>query len=480
MKLYILAFFLLLTYPFLLSAQTPPVEIRAVWLTTNWGLDWPTQGTSVASQKAEMRKILDQLKADNFNTVIFQCRAQGRVFYRSKIEELSPYFNHADNFDPLDFVIEECHKRGLECHAWLTTYPVERQKMITKKGKKYADKEKKPANYKVVDGVWHLDPGAPETRKFVLSIVDEIVSNYDIDGIHFDYIRYTDKPFPDNDTYKKYGNGKKIEDWRRDNINKLVFDVYDLVKLRKNWVQVSSSPLGRYKVIENVGTNNRWTGYDAVFQDAGYWMQQGKQDIVFPMMYHKDKLFYPFLDDWMLNCGDRIVIPGLGVYQMLPDAQNWDIKDITQQMNYTRTKNIGGQAYFRTNNILKNLKGINDSIKTFYPYPSKLPPLTWLDNEAPNSPINLQVYEEDGILNIVWDSPNNTEDLNYTVYFSTKDEIDRTNPQTILSTGVRNNQIAFPMAEGNFGYYYSVTASDRYHNESVPCVSAYFNHSLSE
>lgn len=475
-----LVLFLLPLFSF---AQAPAVEVRAVWLTTNWGLDWPTQGTSVENQKAEMRKILDQLKAENFNTIIFQVRAQGRVFYKSSIEPLSPYFNHSGGFDPLAFTIAECHQRGLECHAWLTTFPMERQKTIKPKTKKKAavmDTDK-PAHYKAVDGLWHLDPGYPETKKHVLSLVKEIVTNYDIDGIHLDYIRYTDKPFPDKDSYQKYGKGKKLEEWRRDNINSLVFSIYDNVKSIKNWVQVSSAPLGRYKMLPKVSPNDKWTAYEAVFQDAGHWMKNDKHDLVFPMMYHKDKLFYPYLDDWKANSHGRIIVPGLGVFQMDRNSQNWALQDITDQMNYTRANNIQGQAYFRTGNILKNLKGLNDSIKTFYQYPAKLPALTWLDNVAPNSPLDLEVYKDkNGVLNIKWNAPERSEDFSYTVYFSTKDEINPHKPEYILATGVRGNTISFPIEEGDFGFYYSVTASDRYHNESVPCISAYFSHSSNE
>lgn len=465
-------------------AQAPATEVRAVWLTTNWGLDWPTQGTSVEAQKKQLQNILDQLEVENFNTVLFQTRAQGGVFYRSKIEPLSPYFTHGKDFDPLAFAIDECHKRGMECHAWIITYPMGKAKVrYTGRGKrrKATVVETKPSYYKMMNEHWYLDPGMPETRNLIKSIVKEIVTNYDVDGIHFDYIRYPSntRKFPDEDTYKKYGKGQNLYDWRRSNITRLVTDVYDEVKSIKKWVQVSSSPLGRYRILPEISPNDGWTAYETVFQDAGHWMKSGKHDLVFPMMYHREKLFYPFVDDWIANSYGRTVVPGLGIYHM--DESNWSLEDITNQMKYIRDNKVKGTAYFRTGNILNNLKGIKDSIKAYYPTPAKLPPLSWLNNEAPDSPVNLQVYKDNqGLLNIKWDAPNDSEGFTYTVYVSATEDVDRDNPTNILATGLRDNSYSFLVSEGEFGFYYTVTASDRYHNESVICFPAYFVHSEEE
>lgn len=465
-------------------SQIPATEVRAVWLTTNWGLDWPTQGTSVKAQKEELQKILDQLQKENFNTVLFQTRAQGRVFYKSAIEPLSSYFNHAENFDPLAFAIEECHKRGMECHAWIITYPMEKAKVkYTGRGKnrKATITDKKPDHYKAVNGTWYLDPGRPETKKHIQSIVREIVTNYDVDGIHFDYIRYPSntRQFPDEDTYKKYGNGIDLYEWRRSNINSLINGIYDEVKSIKKWVQVSSSPLGRYKILPEINPNDGWTAYETVFQDVGHWMQNGKHDLAFPMMYHREQNFFPYLDDWMKNSNERIIVPGLGIYQM--DENDWPLDDILKQMNYTREKGVPGQAYFRTKNLLNNLKGIRDSVHTFYSTPAKLPPLTWLNNVAPNSPLNLEIFRTDNdTLNIRWERPEEPGDFTYTIYISFTEDVDTNNPKNILVTGLRVNSYSFPINSGDFGIYYFVTASNRYHNESVVCFPGYFVHSQDE
>ena len=155
-----------------------------------------------------------------------------------------------------------------------------------------------------------MDPGVPETADYILSLVKEIVNGYDIDGIHFDYIRYPEeaKKFPDKALYNKSGKKKSLADWRRENINRMVYRIYDWVKQTKPWVQVSSSPLGKYNRIERV-PNAGWTAYESVFQDPKMWMQQGKQDMIVPMMYYLHKNFFPFVDNWVDNCNGRLVVP---------------------------------------------------------------------------------------------------------------------------------------------------------------------------
>lgn len=479
-----LSLLLLLLSPFFfgecLAQQAPINEIRAAWLTTNWGLDWPTQNTSVEFQKKELVKILDEMKAAKINVILFQARAQGAVFYNSKYQPKSSFFNHADNFDPLAFAIEECHKRGMECHAWLITFPVEKQKTTGKGKRKKIIKETRPDNYKLFEERWYLDPGHPDTQKQLVNIVDELVSNYDIDGIHFDYIRYPSntQEFPDKDTYKLYGKGKSLHDWRRDNINNIVTAIYDKTKSIKKWVQVSSSPLGRYRVLPEVNRNDGWTARETVFQDAGRWMQEGKHDLVFPMMYYRKQNFEPFLIDWIANSGGRHIVAGIGLYQMQSDEQNWKLDDITAQLKFARENKIGGLAFFRINNIRNNMKGIRDTLGVFYNTEAKLPPLTWLSTEKPSSPIEIRAYRDSTeTLHMEWDGDSS---MMYNIYFSLDNECDINNPYTLLEARVKGNKYSFGYTVGDFGYYYTVTASDRYHNESDPCYPVYFVHSKEE
>lgn len=486
MKKYILLFFSILIFSTNIFSQKA-TEVRAVWITTNWGLDWPINAkASVEQQKKALSNMLDKFQAMNFNTVLFQAKAQGEVFFNSKLYPKSKYFNHANNFDPLAYAIEESHKRGMECHAWIITFPVEYQKMTGKGRRRKPVKEKKPENYTAYKGTWYLDPGHPDTKKQLVSLVEEVVSNYDVDGVHFDYIRYpsNDKKFSDDISYKKYGRGKDLYDWRRENINNIVSAIYDKVKSIKDWVQVSSSPLGRYRILKEVNPNDGWTAYETVFQDAGKWIKDGKHDLLFPMMYYRKHNFEPFLNDWVEVAGDRHVVPGIGVYQMMTSEQDWPIEDIVDQINYTEKNAKAGAAYFRAGNILNNLKGLKTTLDSVYSYPAKLPPMPWLNDNQPQTPTNLVAYEkdEDGKLYIGWDISEEQKDCSYTVYRSDSTYFDMENPKNIIATRIRGNHLSFPITKTDEPtiVYYTVTATNRYHIESAPCQAGFFIHYTGE
>lgn len=462
----------------LLAQQTlPATEIRAVWFTTNWALDWPVLNTDIQSQKRDMLHKLDQLKELNFNMVMFQVRFQGTTMYKSEIEPMSRYIAKSDDFDPLAFAIEQCHKRGMECHAWLLAYPMDKVQFVGK-GKRQQPILNKPDYYKMVDDRWHLDPGRPETRKLIIDLTKEIVTNYDIDGIHYDYIRYPNAngKFPDEDSFRKYGQGNSLDQWRRNNINTLVFEVYDEVKALKNWVQVSSSPLGKYRELPEINGSRGWTAYETVFQDAGHWMRSGKHDLLFPMMYHREQYFYPFLKDWIANSNGRYIVPGLGIYQMNPLEMNTKITSIVPQMRYARDIAGIGQAYFRAGNVFENQKGITDTLRAFYTLPAKLPPLTWLSNAIPKSPQNIQIYRDHpNRMHVQWEAPSPNERYTYTIYVSDNAKFDIDNPNNFVAIHLHTNTYSFDGPKtGEYGLYYTVTATDRYHNESNYCLPAYF------
>ncbi len=459
----------------IVASNPPATEIRAVWLTTHLGLDWPKSDTNAEVQKRELIGILDNLQKNNFNTVIFQVRTRGEVLYKSNIEPMSSLIKGSGNFDPLAFAIAETHKRGMECHAWFVTYPLGSNKHVNSLGAKSVVK-KRPSITKKYKNDWYLDPGNPNTDEYLLSLVKEIVSNYDIDGIHFDYIRYPDNngKFPDAATHRLYGKGKFLNDWRRDNITRFVTKVYDWVKSKKPWVQVSSAPLGRYRAIN--GKGGGWTAFETVYQDVGKWMKTGKQDAIFPMMYYKEGLFYPFVDDWVANANNRIVVPGLGAYQMI--ELGWSKNDIVNQIDYTREKNVYGQAFFRTENILSNTKGILNSLKEYYKYPAKLPPLTWICDTIPARPIDLTAEKlPNGKLSLKWENGKNQKRVTYNVYRSLTEDFDVNKAENLLAVGLKEPKFEYSDYEMETAYYYYVTVSDSYHNESDISAPAFFYHS---
>ena len=305
-----------------LSLAHPKHEVRAVWLTTAYGLDWPHTPAngpqSIQRQKKELCEILDVLQAAHFNTVLLQTRIRGDVIYPSRIETWNQIFTGKEGkypgYDPLAYAIEECHKRGMELHAWIVTIPLGSDKHVQRIGKESVP-NRHPSLCKLHQKEWYLDPGNPATKVYLAALIKEIVTRYDIDGIHLDYIRYPDRPqaFPDKDTYHKYAKGIPIAQWRRNNITDIVRKLYQEIKSIKPWIKVSSSPLGKFKDTARYSSLG-WNGYHTVFQDAQRWMKEGIQDIIFPMMYFKGNGFFPFALDWQEKCYGRYVVPGLGIY----------------------------------------------------------------------------------------------------------------------------------------------------------------------
>ncbi len=460
------------------ATATRATEVRAVWLTTNYGLDWPRNRTSTEVQKRELTDILDNLAKHNFNTVFFQVRGRGEVLYPSRIEPMMSLIAPAGvgrpAFDPLAFAVEECHKRGLTCHAWIVTYPLGSDKHVKSLGARSVTK-KNPSITKQFQKEWFLDPGNPRTDDYLLSIVSEIVAGYEVDGIHFDYIRYPDNRgrFPDEATFRQHGRGKTKDEWRRDNITRFVVKAYDRVKDVKPWVQVSSSPLGRYRALGNNGVG--WTALETVSQDAGKWMMMGKHDAVYPMMYYKERLFYPFVDDWLKHSNGRIMVPGLGAYQMT--ELGWSHRDILDQVEYARRKDTQGQAYFRTENVLSNTKGILRELQVYYSHPAKLPPMTWLSDSIPEVPYDLRAEKNrEGVFELSWERSADRK-VTYNVYRSETDTLSLDIGEKLMATGLREPVFRYRADDNDRAYYYYITASDAYRNESGPCIPAFFYHS---
>jgi uncharacterized lipoprotein YddW (UPF0748 family) len=482
-KIYIFLIVYLLIAINVFSQKYPATEIRAVWLTTNYNLDWPHSKSSAEAQKRELRDILDNLKKNNFNTILFQTRNCGEVLYKSNIEPM--YGSIAQSsygkefFDPLKFVVDECHKRGMECHAWLITYPLGSRKHQNSLGSASVVKKHRNIVTLYKNG-WYLDPGNPSTDDYLLSIINEIVSNYDVDGIHFDYIRYPDRAvkFTDNVSYRRYGQGQDRDDWRRENINRFVGKAYDLVKKLKPWVMVSSSPLGRYKPVY-LNPNDSWTAYYSVYQDPVEWLKNGKHDAIFPMMYYRDRLFYPYLDEWLKNSNGRIVAPGLGIYQI--QELGWFQNDITDQIEYSRNKGASGNAFFRAAHVLNyNPYILNKLSDQYYKYPAKMPPMTWLSKAIPDAPYDLTAEKVAADFQLRWQVNDPHKRLTFNVYRCKSDSLDMNDGANLLATGLHEPVFMYQPPEDDTAYYYFVTASDSFHNESSATIPAFFWHSKTE
>lgn len=437
------------------------------------GLDWPkTMATSEAGrekQKEEFCEILDQLQACRINTIVLQTRVRGSVIYPSKIEPwdvcLTGTFDRDPGYDPLAFAIEETHRRGMELHAWIVTVPAFKIVNAKKMGKRSLFKTH-PELLRKHGDQYYLDPGLPASSDYLSAICREIVSRYDVDGIHFDYIRYPENPetFADATSYKKYGKGQNKRQWRVDNITRMVREAYQTIKAEKPWVRVSCSPVGKYNDVSRYSARG-WSALGTVYQDAQGWLREGIMDMLLPMMYFQGDHFYPFAADWKEHDYGRAVAPGLGIYFLHPNEKDWEWGIIQRELCYIRQMELGGQAYFRSKFLTDNTKGIYDYLqKTYYPYPALLPPMTWHNTERPAMPLLTRRERRNGVNEYLEWVPQ--EGCRYVVYVSQSKPVDTDNPANIVRITYDNNYVYSLLGAYYHDYHLAITALDRYGNES--------------
>ena len=447
----------------------PKWEVRAVWLTTAGGADWP-KTYDVAAQKRSLVEIFETLQKKHFNTVFFQVRPRGNTFYKSQYEpwaaELTGTLGRDPGWDPLEFAIEEAHKRGIEVHAWFNVAkvynngqpPLSSPRHILRSHPEWAQ------NY---EGEWWVDMGKPEVREYTENLVMELVRLYDLDGIHFDYIRYPGQKFEDWNSFRLYSDGVERDEWRRNNITQFVREMYGQIISEKPMMKVGSAPLGIYKPIP--GAQSGFSAYAELYQDSRLWLQEKIQDYVVPQLYWdfgeqtnpNDPDFRALCIDWSKNNFGRHVYAGLGVYR-----ENIQ-KEITEQIYLTRTVACQGQSFFRYENIL-NLPGI----ALTYKYPALIPPMPWKDSIPPLPPTEITAVRGSNQTTIIrWNEPALAVDgdnaSQYVVYRSTDEDVDIRNPRNILAVIPSTSTIYVDETpKNNIHYYYTVTALDKGHNES--------------
>lgn len=463
-----------------LAAQLPKHEVRAAWITAVYGLDWPrTRATSperMRKQQDELVEILDKLKAANFNTVLFQTRTRGDVLYQSSIEPynsiLTGKVGGDPGYDPLTFAIEECHKRGMECHAWMVSIPLGNKKHVASLGKESVTK-KKAAICVPYKNEYFLNPGHPQTKEYLMSLVREVVKRYDVDGVHFDYLRYPENAprFPDGYDYKRYAKGRSLAQWRRDNITDIVRYIYKEVKALKPWVKVSTSPVGKYRDTSRYSSRG-WNAYHTVYQDVQGWLGEGIQDQIYPMQYFRGNHFYPFALDWKEQSNGRHIIPGLGIYFLDPAEGNWTLDEIERQMHFIRAQKLEGEAHYRVKYLMDNSQGLYDTLeKNFYTAPALQPAMPWIDSVPPTPPTNLRTEQlAEGYLLLRWNPATDNDPQNaptYVVYGSDTYPVDTDNPKNILAQRVQGTEFIYaPIFPWTTRKYFAVTAVDRCGNES--------------
>jgi uncharacterized lipoprotein YddW (UPF0748 family) len=469
----------------------PKEEVRAVWITTVFNLDWPyTSGMN--NQTNEMRNLLDVLRDANFNTIMLQVRARGDLLYPSAIEPWSKALTGSlsgnPGYDPLQFVIDEAHKRGIEVHAWWNVYKVYGTGTPPSTNPPHVVLAKSKL-CKTYLGEWWMDPGIPETKNYLLNLAMEMIRKYDIDAIHFDFIRYPNPNFDDEQTYQLYGQGINKNDWRRNNITQFVYALYDSVQAVKPLLKVGSAPIGIYKKLSDCLTG--FLGFDQVFQDSRRWILARKHDYLSPQIYW-DINTCPRYDslaiDWIQNRNGRHIYPAVAVYRMSSSEGDWPVSEILAQVDSTRKFGGQGQTFYRTQSIYSNQKDVRNLLKNnHYKYPANIPPMPWKDDIKPNAPVNLTLTALDSTsILLKWEKPLPAADgdtaIYYNIYLDVNSPADISDVKKMIKFRLVDDTsfvLTFQNQLSN-NYYFAVTAYDKGYNESLPAEAAYIISSISE
>lgn len=382
-----------------------PREFRGIWIATVANIDWPTSAIDPYSkQKEDFIKLLDYYQSLNFNTVIVQIRAAGDALYPSRFAPWSRYLTGKEglkpqtNEDPLSWMILETHRRGMEFHAWLNPYRAT-MNLDTASLSPDHDFFKNPEWMVKYGTKYYYNPGLPEVRAHLRSIIDEVVKNYLVDGIHFDDYFYPYKvnglSFEDNNAYEIYNmQDQSIEDWRRENVSLLVWEISESIKSQKPWVQFGISPFGvwRNKDQDPLGsrTNASQTNFDDLYADVLSWMRYGWIDYLIPQIYWSmDYNLAPYrelVSWWSQNSFNTKIYVGNGPYKIRDNADlAWNNPmEIPNQLSLSKASpNISGNAFFSAKSMYLKNRDVADLLRQqHYQFPV-LPPISIRNTESP-------------------------------------------------------------------------------------------------
>jgi len=464
-------------------AQSPKREFRGAWIATVANIDWPTKpGLPAIEQQQQFIHQLDVLQSVGCNAVIVQIRPVGDALYASKKEPWSHYLTGRQGeppfpyYDPLVFMIDEAHKRNMEFHAWFNPYRVLMDSKKNPNPKNHVT-HTHPGWILSYGGKSYMDPGIPEARDYVIDIITDVVKRYDIDAVHMDDYFYPykvpGKDFPDGKSYAKYGKGTDKEEWRRENVSRLVSLLSTSIKHEKAWVKFGISPFGiwRNKSKDPKGSDTKGgqTNYDDLYADVLMWLEKGWVDYMMPQLYwehnHKAAPFSVLQPWWYEHCYKRHVYYGLGLYRMTNAKSGpWaSAKELMWQLRDIRGKCPNSGYSFYSSSCFDKIKApVKDSLQNDYArYPALVPTMPWIDDEAPAAPL---VKHASGKLEWHTDNPKK-EPLRYVVYrFDNEESIDLERNDHIMSIQ-QGEQYKIPAGKGR-NCVYVVTALDRLWNES--------------
>ncbi|MBL1215416.1 MAG: DUF1343 domain-containing protein [Ignavibacteriae bacterium] len=483
-------------------------EFRAAWVATVANINWPSKkGLSTEDQKREAIELLDLLKENNFNAVVFQARPQCDALYQSTYEPWSYYLTGQQGkapepfYDPLEFWIDEAHKRGLELHVWCNPYRAHHS--VGGEVSEYSIVKTKPELVvELKNGYWWLDPSLKGTQDHSTNVVMDIVKRYDVDGVHFDdyfypYDSYNNgEDFPDDKSWQAYLNsGGKLSrgDWRRESVNVFIERLYDEIKKEKPHVKFGLSPFGIWRP-NHPESIKGYDQYEKLYADAKLWLNKGWIDYWTPQLYwtiNKIPQSYPVLLGWWKseNTMNRHFWPGINIGRR--DSEK-NIDEVINQIMVTRgmLPESPGNVHWSIGPLVRDLNLARAIKKGPYNNQALVPSSPWLDNTAPEKPIVNSKINFDEI-NLTLDHPKKSDITKYVVYSKYGDNWE----YEIFTSEIRSaNLDAF---KKNFSYLrntkpeqiqkeeafiplskISVTAVDRTGNESLHSIIEFENLSL--
>lgn len=470
--------------------QTPPKrEFRAAWVCTLANLDWPSAaGLPAATQKREFIRLLDRLQAIGIHAVMVQVRPAGDAFYPSELAPWSQYLTgkqgQSPGYDPLAFMVQECHQRNIEFHAWFNPFRAVSHTRFSSVVPEHAS-NKHPDWCYTYGETRYFDPGHPAARAYVIACILEVADKYDIDGIHLDDYFYpyplSGKEIPDTRNWNQFkGNQAQRSDWRRANVDAFVQALSDSLHKAHPRMKFGISPFGiwrnRFDDVNGSDTGRAFSAYDGLYADTRRWFRDGWVDYMAPQLYWSSghPRYKTLLEWWKVQNEDRHVYVGHGLYLMQSSkVPAWaSSKEFLEQARLTRTHpQVAGDIWFRTSTLQANPSGFSDDLaREMYAYPALPPTMPWKDSIPPMAPDTLLCqWEPDGI-SLDWEPPVAAPDGDlaryYLVYrFEEGEELDLDNPTRIVSVQ-RGTRYFDERVEKGKVYRYLVSSVDRMHNES--------------
>ncbi len=462
-------------------------EMRGAWIQCVNG-----QFLGMGTQKMQQTLTyqLDELQKDGVNVIIFQVRPECDALYESSIEPWSRFLTGQQGkapspyWDPLQWMIEQCHRRGMELHAWINPYRAK-----TKNTTQLAQNHiavRKPASCFSYDNLLVLNPGLPENRDYICEVARDIVKRYDVDGIHMDDYFYpypaAGQTIPDDAQYRQYSNGIKDRgDWRRYNVDLFIEQFYKTVHETKPWVKVGISPFGIYrnKKSSPVGSNtNGLQNYDDLYADILLWVNNGWLDYCVPQIYweigNKAADYDTLIRWWNQFAAKRPLVIGEDVERTVKytDPQNPASHQLDAKMRlHSQMPNVKGTVLWYAKAAVDNVGNYGTQLRNnYWRYPALQPAMPFIDGKAPKKVRRVKpVWTSDGYV-LFWTAPKGKgwqdEAVKYVVYrFGAKEKVNIANATKIVAITTQPF-LKLPYADGKTKYTYVVTALDRLQNES--------------